>query len=75
MSLGSEGHSNIGKSLTTSVMNSFHIGAGTRPPDTFLNISPFISTSVRGSCSSAKPIQTDDVYWGINPINQASLNP
>ena len=56
-------------------MNSFHIGAGTLPPDTFLMSSPLISTLVRGSCSSAKPIQTEEVYWGINPMNQASLKP
>jgi hypothetical protein len=56
-------------------MNSFHIGAGTRPPETFLITSPLISTSVSGSCSSANPIHTDEVYCGINPINQASLNP
>jgi hypothetical protein len=56
-------------------MNSFQIGAGTLPPETLDTISPFISTFVRGSCSSAKPIQTDEVYWGINPMNHASLNP
>ena len=30
---------------------------------------------MRGSCSSAKPIQTEEVYCGINPINHASLKP